>query len=362
MRTAEGDIGVDLKNAEEIGWPTLANLIGKRVVTVAGKWLQISTKEQEPQKRINPREQGSVRTDRHRPEQNEPGLQDERPALTPSQWFAERFPSLSTEFGEAILEQTDKHGIVSAEDIGEDFLAATLGDKASPEAPTVFIPTEAKFYTYSPNEGVFIHQRQAVLQTQLSRLLLICARACISEGCNTRTLEFRFRDSASLSGVLRKARGPLEVGHDFFSADSTEFIPCANGMLRLNDKALLPFNPSYRRRNKLAVPFEVTATCPLFVDTLMRPALDQDELDLLQRWCGLALIGENLAQKLLILTGTPGGGKGTFVRVLNGVIGPVKGPLLGRGRRAGVPLAGAPPAIGQANDEPQPVAKRHQPD
>src|SRR5215510_15096165 len=31
----------------------------------------------------------------------------------------------------------------------------------------------------------------------------------------------------------------------------------------------------------------------------MRPALDRDELDLLQRWCGLALIGENLAQKIV---------------------------------------------------------------
>jgi phage/plasmid-associated DNA primase len=55
----------------------------------------------------------------------------------------------------------------------------------------------------------------------------------------------------------------------------------------------------------------------------MRPALDSDELDLLQRWCGLALISENLAQRILILIGTPGGGKGSFVRVLSGVIGQI---------------------------------------
>jgi P4 family phage/plasmid primase-like protien len=53
----------------------------------------------------------------------------------------------------------------------------------------------------------------------------------------------------------------------------------------------------------------------------MRPALDDEELDLLQRWCGLALIGENVAQKFPILTGTAGGGKGTFIRVLTGIIG-----------------------------------------
>ena len=99
-------------------------------------------------------------------------------------------------------------------------------------------------------------------------------------------------------------------------------------MLRLSDKALLPFSPSYRRRNKLAVPFNPTATCPVFLDTLMRPALEPDELDLLQRWCGLALIGKNLAQILIILTGTPGGGKGVFVRVLTGLIGPINLELL----------------------------------
>ena len=53
----------------------------------------------------------------------------------------------------------------------------------------------------------------------------------------------------------------------------------------------------------------------------MRPALDADELELLQRWCGLALVGENIAHRILLLTGTAGGGKGTFIRVLCGIIG-----------------------------------------
>lgn len=268
----------------------------------------------------SPREPVTLDQAEHRKRLNRVGRSGHS-SITPSQWFRERFPSLATEFGDAILEQTNKNGDVYARDIGEDFLAATLGEKACPEAPSVFVPTEAKFYTYSPDEGVFVYEREPVLQTRLSRLLLACARECRSDDCDTRTLEFRFRDSASLSGVLRKARGLLEVGPNFFSTNLTEFIPCANGMLRLNDRALLPFDPCYRRRNKLAVPFDPTATCPLFLDTLMRPALDPDDLDLLQRWCGLALIGENLAQRILIQTGTPGGGKGTFIRVLNGIIG-----------------------------------------
>jgi putative DNA primase/helicase len=240
--------------------------------------------------------------------------------ITPAQWCAERFPTLADEYGEPISEEADKRGIVSARDIGEDFFAATLGEKGSPAAPTIFLPTEEKFYTYAPSEGIFAHRREPTLLAQLSRLLLDCARAC-KDTCETRTLEFRFRDSANLSGVLRKARGLLEVAHDFFSTELTEFIPCANGMLRLKDKTLLPFNSSYRRRNKLAVAYDPTAKCAMFFDVLMCQALGTDELDLLQRWCGLALIGENLAQRILILSGTAGGGKGTFIRVLNGIIG-----------------------------------------
>lgn len=246
---------------------------------------------------------------------------------TPSQWFAERFSTLPEAYGVATLEKTDRDGIVSVKDVNEDFLAATLGDRASPKTPTVFLPTEDRFYTYAPADGIFIHHREPVLLVGLSRLLLDCARACC-DGCDTRTLEFRFRDSANLTGVIKKARGLLAVPHDYFATSLTELIATANGMLRLRDRALLPFSPTYRRRNKLAVPYDPAAKCPLFLDTLMRPALEPDDLELVQRHAGLMLIGENVAQTIMILTGTAGGGKGTYIRVICGVIGQVNLAML----------------------------------
>ncbi len=238
---------------------------------------------------------------------------------SPAKWFAERFPQLPGRYGDAILEEVSKAGVVVVKDICEPFLAATLGAEASPDTPTVLIGAEDRFYTYLPAEGVYGEQRPTALLSRLSSLLLEVARAC--PRCDTQSLRFRFRDSGSLTGILNHARGLLAEPHDFFARDLTEFIPCANGMLRLSDKIILPFSPTYRRRNKLAVPYDRTAKCPLFLDTLTRPALDADELDLLQRWCGLALIGDNLAQRILILSGTAGGGKGTFIRVLQGIIG-----------------------------------------
>jgi len=239
---------------------------------------------------------------------------------TPATWFQEKYPTLTSEYGDAVLEKIEKNGIITVRDINEDFLASTLGSKGTPDAPTVFVAAEDKFYKYSQSDGIYVHQREPVLQALLSKQLLECARDCRDE-CETQSLAFRFRDTSKLSGVIKRARGLLEVPPDYFAADLTDYILCANGVLRLDDKELLTFSPEYRRRNKLAVAYDPAAECPLFLDTLMRPALDDVDLEFLQRWCGLALLGENLAQKILILTGTAGGGKGTFIRVLVGVIG-----------------------------------------
>jgi P4 family phage/plasmid primase-like protien len=241
-------------------------------------------------------------------------------ALMPAAWFDKKFPTLSKQFGDAVSVGMIKGGSLCVQNIGEDFLAATLGGESRPDTPTILLPTEEKFYTYTPIDGIYTHRREPVLLTGLSGLLLDCGRDC-AVACDTKALKFSLREAKKLAGVLKKARGILEARSDFFSTNLTEFIPCANGMLRLSDKTRLPFSPTYQRRNKLGVSFDPNAKCPVFLDTLMRPALDADELDLLQRWCGLALIGENVAQRILILIGTPGGGKGTLVRVLTGIIG-----------------------------------------
>ena len=249
---------------------------------------------------------------------SEDGQPDDKWIIRPSKWFAEKYPALAKQYGDAISEEIQSK-IVRVKNINEDFLAATLGEKGTPDAPTIFVPIEERFFTYSPLDGIFLHQHEPVLVAGLSALLLECARAC--PACEVRALEFGLRSTARMNGVLKKARGLLQVPPNYFASDLTKFVPCANGMLRLADKTLLPFSPAYRRRNKLAVLFDPSAKCPLFLDTLMRPALHDDDLDLLQRACGLFLIGENLAQKIFVLTGTAGGGKGTFIRVLTGVIG-----------------------------------------
>jgi len=75
--------------------------------------------------------------------------QDGRLILTPSQWFSQKYPALVDAHGNPVREEANKDGVPTVKDIGEDFLAATLGGQGTPEAPTIFLPTEEKFYSYS---------------------------------------------------------------------------------------------------------------------------------------------------------------------------------------------------------------------
>ncbi len=239
--------------------------------------------------------------------------------LTPATWFKQRFPKLAEKYGEPV------HQVVSGKraqvrDVSEDFMAATLGMDATPEAPTIFLPIEERFYTFNAATGIFERQRDEAIATRLSQLYLECARAC-GETAEVSKLAFSMRDTAALSGIVKRAKGLLAVPEDFFSKGQTDFIPVANGMLRLSDRELLPFSPSYHCRHKLAVAYDPKAYPSLFMETLLKPALDQADILLIQEWSGLALVGVNKSQKIFLLTGTAGGGKSTLVSVLTGIIG-----------------------------------------
>jgi len=236
--------------------------------------------------------------------------------LTPGTWFKQQFPQLKEKYGEPVHESiSNKRAKVS--DLSEDFMAATLGFEGMPEAPTIFLPTEGRFYTYNPETGIFEHQREQDIAARLSALFLKCARAC-HESTDTSKLAFGMRDTSTLSGIITRARGLLAVADDFFGQNHTEFLPVANGMLRLRGRELLPFSPSYRCRHKLTVRFEPNAQAQLFANTLLFAALSKPDVALIQLWAGLALVGVNMSQKMLLLTGTPGGGKSALVSVITG--------------------------------------------
>src|ERR1043166_443061 len=134
---------------------------------------------------------------------------------TPAGWVAAKFPKLLERFGSALQEfyPADDNVLPSVKDLSEDFFGAILGELGLPHAPTVFVAAEERFYSYSTGGGIYGETREAILASQLSDLLLECARAC-SGKFNTESLQFKLRDSANLKGVLTRAKGLLQVGQD----------------------------------------------------------------------------------------------------------------------------------------------------
>ena len=124
-------------------------------------------------------------------------------------------------------------------------------------------------------------------------------------------------DSISAFMVPEDEDGP-------FDHRSNDVIHVQNGMLVLNGAngpELKPFAPKYYSLNRSEISYDKNAKCPRFLHELLEPALSQEDIELLQMYCGQCLIGDNFTQKFLVLTGTAGAGKGTIVNIIKGVIG-----------------------------------------
>ncbi len=132
----------------------------------------------------------------------------------------------------------------------------------------------------------------------------------------------RKRSEAFLAQLVRFLRGMVEKP-DVFQRRAP-IIHVGNGVLHLDEDPpdLHPFSPDYYSRNRSQIEYDPAATCPRFLDELLRPALPEEDISLLQRYAGMCLLGGNPAHRFLVLRGTAGGGKSTLVEVIETVIGP----------------------------------------
>ena len=239
-------------------------------------------------------------------------------------WFSQKYPDVAKEYGKA-LDLTLKGTGFIVKGINENFFAAILGSLGNPVSPIVYATIEDRFYGYDETEGIYVVKSKQEIVFRLSKIMQQCADDCKNKffgmSYDAEPLVFYFSKAAQLSGFVEKAKGMLAVKENFFETNLEEYIVCKNGTLRLSDRTLLPFDPKYRRRNKLAVNYDSDAKCADFMEKLLKPALTEVDINLLKQWCGLCLTGVNLSQVIVLLNGTAGGGKGTFIRVLHGIIG-----------------------------------------
>lgn len=178
-------------------------------------------------------------------------------------------------------------------------------------------PAEQTFYRYETASGLWRAVTQDSIKEALgSRLLRY------SEESESVPAFEKLINQKNLTAITNSLKGIVEEAGVF--SDKQPVIHVANGMIRFRDDGGVDFGgfaPSFYSRNRSPIEFRADAECPRFVNELIRQAMSEEDADLLQRFSGLALFGYNLPQRLLILDGTPGGGKGTFTNVLCSLVG-----------------------------------------
>ena len=206
-----------------------------------------------------------------------------------------------------------KNGSISG--LNERFWAAVMVE----ECELVFDPAAQTFYAYDTSCGLFRAHTKESVRELVGRRLFQAAADSVDEAGAIRAMATVGR----LDGVVKAAMGVAERP-DFFSGAkpaihlANGFAAWVNGELRFASG----FSPTFRSRNQSPFALVGGASCTRFLDELVLPMLVGDaDVALFQKWLGLALSGSNPAQRIMLLDGTPGRGKGVLDRVVTGIVG-----------------------------------------
>jgi putative DNA primase/helicase len=173
-------------------------------------------------------------------------------------------------------------------------------------------PATAWFYHYEAATGLWEMQPEECVRNALAEFL----------GDLLPRRHWQRRTAVLHRSLLAQLEG-MATRPDPFAQRTADAIHVANGMLFLgpNGPELRAFAKEHYSRNRTGIAWEPGATCPRFVGELLESALLREDIELVQKYMGQCLLGRNPSQTLLVLRGTPGGGKGTFCRVIAGVVG-----------------------------------------
>jgi P4 family phage/plasmid primase-like protien len=188
--------------------------------------------------------------------------------------------------------------------------------KFAAERLTLWHPGEQQFYQYDETSGLWrITTKDAIKLQFACDLKQFADETQLPEIHNWRT-------NHTLTDLTELLKGHVENA-DAFAGDR-HLVHLKNCVLDLSTDPprRLEFSPDFFSRNQTPFDFVDGADCPRFKTELLASALNADDIGLLQRWGGAVLVKHNAAQKILLLTGTAGGGKSTLADIVERIIGP----------------------------------------
>lgn len=252
------------------------------------------------------------------------------PAPTANAWFDNLFPGVAVRLVSAFLEseptKDDATRYVTA--INETTLAGALTTYTS--RPIVWMRSEGQFFRYGDagdaGEGIYTPVNPEDLTGKVRELLTDCYKTChrpkdLIAPYDANHIYARIGKGGTFGNVLLAIKDQTIKNPDFFKTCSDGYMAAKNCMVKLSDRSTVPFSPEFNRRAKFNVDYIAGATCPRFISEVLEPNMSADDIELLQRYFGLLLSGVNSPQKIMLITGTAGGGKSSLARIFIIIIG-----------------------------------------
>lgn len=181
----------------------------------------------------------------------------------------------------------------------------------------IYVSNEKSFYNYDPQSGLWKTQNKNEMIYKISKTILEFNReqGLVHELDVFRRPNYIHDISIYLESIAAQNSSIFDKKHTM--------IHCTNGMLLFVDGTwqLNPFSSVYHSRNQCQMTFDPSADCPRFKQELLAPLLEDDDIDLLQKYFGQCLLGTNLTQTICLMTGSGGSGKGTLANILELIVG-----------------------------------------
>ena len=224
----------------------------------------------------------------------------------PSFMGKEEWKSVAELYGEAMFFSKDGLAITG---LNERFWAGMIRERHL----LLHEPSEKRFYRYDKSTGLWMLVSKAFLE---------------QVACDT--VKNEINGNPDFIKHAQLTFGSAVVGHlegmnerrEAFDEPPTG-IHVGNGFLVIGEDSidLNDFSPSHYSRNRSPFSFDPAARCPMFIEQLLAPALEPDDIALLQYYTGQCLLGRNLTQTILLLHGPGGASKGTLSNIIQQIIG-----------------------------------------
>lgn len=192
------------------------------------------------------------------------------------------------------------------------------------EFSVVFDNASNRFYRYNIETGCWEYQSEEDVEKAMGNYAaekIGELREGNKEAPNELWDELLIGLNASSISALRRVL-KAEVTKPAFG-ERQKFIHAQNCIVDMTQMPFVvkPFHKGWMSRYRCGVDYVEGATCPRFVNELLAPQLDEDDRFMLQMWVGQVLLGVNVAQVIMLMTGGGGTGKSTFARVLEAIVG-----------------------------------------